>query len=95
MDFKAEGLKILDIRFKFVSFQCSWVKTLCDDCFHEWKIIPLHLLSSYFGSSFKFHFNLHFEGKVSEDFPPFYKQMLVNWKICFIAPPTITTCVMV
>ena len=59
-------------------FSVLGLKKLYDDCFHEWKIIPLHLLSSYFGSSFKFHFNLHFEGKVSEDFPPFYKQMLMN-----------------
>ena len=26
MEFKAEGLKGVDIRFKFVSLQCSWVK---------------------------------------------------------------------
>ena len=61
--FKAGDLKIADIRSKFVSLQCSWVKNLCDDCFHEWKIIPLHLLNKYFGPSFKFHSNLHFECK--------------------------------
>ena len=38
MDFKAGGLKRVDVRFKFVSLQCSWVKKLYD-CFHEWKII--------------------------------------------------------
>ena len=61
MDFKAGGLKTLDTRFKIQCLQCSWVKKLHDDCFHEWKIIPLHLLGKYFGSSFKFHFSLHFE----------------------------------
>ena len=60
LEFKAGGLKNVDIRFKFVSLQCSWVKKLYDDCFHEWKIIPLHLLNKCFGSSFKFHSNLHF-----------------------------------
>ena len=64
MEFKAGGLKSVDIRFKFVSLQCSWVKKLYDDCFHEWKIIPLHLLNKYFGPSFKFHSNLHFESKL-------------------------------
>ena len=37
MEFKAGGLRNIDIRFKFVSLQCSWVKKLYDDCFHEWK----------------------------------------------------------
>ena len=45
MEFKAGGLKDVGIRFKLVSFQCSWLKKLYDDCFHEWKIIPLHLLN--------------------------------------------------
>ena len=47
MEFKAGGIKSVDIRFKFVSLQCSWVKKLYDDCFHEWKIIPLHLLNIF------------------------------------------------
>ena len=55
MKFKAGGLKSVDIRFKFLSFQYYWVKKLHDDSFHEWKIIPLHLLYKYFGPSFNFH----------------------------------------
>ena len=42
--------------------------------------IPLHLLSKYFGPSFKFYSNLHFESKLLKDFISFYKQMLMNWK---------------
>ena len=87
MEFKAGGLKNVDIRFKFVSLQCSWVKKLYDDCFHEWKIIPLHLLNKCFGPSFKFHSNLHFESKLLKQFPSFYKQILMNWKKYFIASP--------
>ena len=83
MEFKAGGLKSIDIRFKFVSLQCSWVKKLYDDCFHEWKIIPLHVLNKYFGPSFKFHSNLHFESKLLKDFPFSYKQILMNWKKIF------------
>ena len=37
MEFKAGCLRNVDTRFKFVSLQCSWVKKLYDDCFHEWK----------------------------------------------------------
>ena len=69
MEFKAGGLKSVDIRFKFVSLQCSWVKKLYGDCFHEWKIIPLYLLNKYSGPSFKFHSNLHFESKLDLKFP--------------------------
>ena len=94
MEFKAGGLKSVDIRFKFVSLQCSWVKKLYDDCFHEWKIIPLHLLNKYFGPSFKFHSNLHFESKLLKDFPSFYKQILMNWKKYFIASPITPSCVL-
>ena len=83
MEFKAGGLKSVDIRFKFVSLQCSWVKKLYDDCFHEWKIIPLHLLNKCFCPSFKLHSNLHFESKFLKDFLFFYKEMLMNWKEIF------------
>ena len=85
MGFKAGGLKSVDIHFKFVSLQCSLVEKLYDECFHEWKIIPKHLLMKYFGPSLKFHANLHFERKHLKDFPSFYKQILLNWKKYFIA----------
>ena len=87
MEFKAGDLKNIDIRFKFVNLQCSWAKRLYNDCFHKWKIIPLHLLDKYFGPSFKFHSNLHFESKLLKDFPSFSRQMLMNCKKYFIAPP--------
>ena len=87
MEFKAGGLKNVDTRSNFVNLQCSWVKKLYDDCFREWKIIPLHLLNKCFGPSFKFHSNLHFESKLLKHFPSFYKQILMNWKKYFIASP--------
>ena len=68
-------------------FHVPFVKKLYDDCFHEWKTVSVHLLSKYFGSTLKFHSNLHFENKVSEEFPSFYKQRLINFKKSFIAPP--------
>ena len=44
MDYKHGGLKNVDITLKFISLQCSWVKRLFDNCFHNWKVIPLHLI---------------------------------------------------
>ena len=56
--------------------------------------IPLHLLSKYFGPSFKFHSNHHFESKLLKGFPSFYKQMLVNWKKYFMGSPVTPSCVL-
>ena len=56
--------------------------------------IPLHLLSKYFGASFKFHSNYHFESKLLKGFPSFYKQMLMNWKKYFMGSPITPSCVL-
>ena len=75
--------------------QCSCVIKLYDYYFHEWKIILLHLLNKYFGLSFKFHSNLHFESKLLKDFPFVYKQMLMNWKKYFIASYIAPSCILI
>ena len=43
-DIENGGLKNTDIPSKIVSLQCSWIKRLFDENFHEWKIIPLFLI---------------------------------------------------
>ena len=78
-DYKYGGLKNVDIRKKIISLQCSWIKRLYDDSFHEWKIITLHLISKTFSKSFIFHSNLSFK-----PFPSFHKETLLNWKIFFL-----------
>ena len=59
------GLKNIDINSKIASLQCSWVKRLHDDKFHEWKIILSRL---GFGDS-----------KILT-FPSFYKQLFRSWR---------------
>ena len=66
------------------SLQCSWIKRLYDDSFHEWKIIPLHLISRTFGKSFIFHSNLSFKKKLIKSFPSFYKKILLKGKTFFL-----------
>ena len=39
-EYKHGGLKNNDIPKKILSLQCSWVRELYDDSFHEQKIIP-------------------------------------------------------
>ena len=45
--FATGGLKNVDINTKIASLQCSWIKQLYDDSFHEWQLIPLHLINNY------------------------------------------------
>ena len=52
------GLKNVDIFSKVISLQCSWIKRLFNNSFHQWKLIPLYLFRKYLGKNFKFHSNL-------------------------------------
>ena len=70
--FEGGVLKYVDINLKIGSLQCSWVKQLYDDKFHEWKLIPLHLIKSTFGINFKFHSNLDFDDSKILTFPSFH-----------------------
>ena len=53
-DYKAGGLKNVDIPNKIIALQCSWIRRLYDNSFHEWKLIPLYLTEKLFGTSFTF-----------------------------------------
>ena len=86
-DYKGGGLKNVNIRKKIISLQCSWIKRLYDDSFHERKIIPLHLINKTFGKSFIFHSNLSFKKKLIKSFPSFYKEILLNRKTFFSKTP--------
>ena len=86
-DYKYGRLKNVDIRKKIISLQCSWIKRLYDDSFHEWKIIPLHLINRTFSKSFIFQSNLSLKKKLIKSFPSFYKEILLNWKTFFSKTP--------
>ena len=58
-----------------------------NDSFHEWKIIPLHLISRTFGKSFIFNSNLSLRKKLIKSFPSFNKEILLNWKTFFSKTP--------
>ena len=45
----------VDIPNKIITHQYSWIRTLYDNSFHEWKLIPFYLIEKHFGNSFKFH----------------------------------------
>ena len=53
--FRNGGLKYVDATNEIKSLQCSWIKRLYDDKFHEWKLIPQYLIKNVFGLDFIFH----------------------------------------
>ena len=78
-DFENGGLKNVDIISKIISLQCSWIKRLFDKNFHQWKIIPLHLIRKYLGKNFKFHSNLALPDHILVKFPKFYQEIFTRW----------------
>ena len=93
-NFENSGLKHVDISSKIISLQCSWLRKLCDENFHEWKIIPSHLINKYFGKSFKFHSCLSFDRKLLIKFPKFYKNILIQCSSSFSAFSELPSCIM-
>ena len=70
-DFEHGGLKNVYIKKKIIRLQCSRVRRLYDDSFHEWKVTSLKLEKKSFGSHFKFHPNLLFNISSIMIFQPF------------------------
>ena len=48
---------------QIVSLQCSWIRRLYYNYFHEWKLIPLHLKTMSFGSKYQLK-NLYCSTKI-------------------------------
>ena len=42
-DYKAGGLKNVEFPNKIIALRCSWRRSLYDNSFHEWKLIPIYL----------------------------------------------------
>ena len=83
-DFENDGLKHVDISSKIISLSCSWLRKLCDENIHEWKIIPSHLINKNFGKLFKFYSYVCFDRKLLVKFPEFYKNILFQWSSSFL-----------
>ena len=43
-NYKAGGLKNVDIPNKIIALQCSWIRRLYDNPFHEWMFILPYLI---------------------------------------------------
>ena len=71
--YEDSSLKHDDVFTKFISLQCSWIKRLCDEIVHEWKIIPSYLIRAIFRKHFKFHPCLKPSIRLLKNVPNFYK----------------------
>ena len=78
-DYKAGGLKNVDIPNKIIALQCSWIRRIYDNSFHEWNLISQYLIEKSLGTSFKFRSNLLFKSNKTKFFP-FYRHIILNWK---------------
>ena len=65
-NYENRGLKIVKIAPKISSFQSSWIKRLFDENFHDWKILPLHIIYKSLGKKFVFHSNLKVNKKLTK-----------------------------
>ena len=83
------GLKNVDLRNKITSIQCSWVKRLFEDDFHDWKVIPLFLIGKYLCKNFKFHNNIELSNDILSKFPSFYQDIFIKWINNYTAKPTL------
>ena len=83
----------MDIFSKILSLQCSWVKRLYDDSFHDHKVILLFLIKSHLGKSFVFHFNLSIRQKIEKNCPKFYQEILKRWVKYLTSSPKVLSAV--
>ena len=63
------------------------MKTLHDDSFHEWKLIPLHLIHTTVTPAFKFHPSLALSFQLDQ-FSKFYPNIFQFWSTCFCSAST-------
>ena len=76
--------KDVDIFYKIIGLQCSWIKRLFDDNFHNWKIMPLFLIKNKFGENFKFHSHVDIPKCSLNNLPCFYKEILTEILLAYL-----------
>ena len=81
-------MKDVDVFTKIISLQCSWIKRLYGEHFHEWKIIPSYLIKIIFCKNFKFYPCLDPSIRSLKNVSYFYKEMIKNWAKCLSSSPS-------
>ena len=79
---------------KIASFQSSWIKQLYDNSFHEWKLIPLHLINITITPAIKFHPSLTLSFQLGEFPTKFYQNIFQLWSTCFCSVSTVPSIIL-
>ena len=74
--------------------QCSWVKRLFENNFHDWKVIPLFLIGKHLGKSFNFHNNIDISNDFLSKFPSFYQDVSIKWINNFASKPILPSMIL-
>ena len=72
-------IKNIDLRNKIKNMQCSWVKRLFEEDFHDWKVILLFLIGEHLGKNPKFHNNIEIYNDIYSKFLSFYQDTCIKW----------------
>ena len=83
------SLKIIDIMYKVVSLQCSWIKRLYHNNLHIWKVIPLYMITQKLGKKFLLHSNLDVNPKEINCLPQYYQEIFRKWSSNLSVSPNI------
>ena len=81
-------------RKKITGIQCSWVKRLFEDDFHDWEITPLFLILKHLGKNFKFHINIDISNNILSKFTSFYQDTFIKWKSNYTVKPTLPSMIL-
>ena len=73
-------LKNVSIAAKISSLQSSWIKRSFDENFHDWKILPLHIIHKSLGKKFVFYSN-KIRKKLTKNFPKYYRKIIDTWAV--------------
>ena len=92
--YEGGGLKEVDVFTKVNSLQCTWIKRLHDEDFHEWKIIPSYLIKTIFCENFKFYPCLDPSIRSLKNVPDFFKEMITNWAKCLSCSPSLPSAIL-
>ena len=65
------GPKNFDIMYKVVNLKCSWFKHMHGNNSHNWKVIPLHMVTQKLGKRFLFQSDLDVNPKQINHFPQY------------------------
>ena len=76
--YENRGFKNVELRNKITSIQCSWVKRLSEDDFHDWKVIPLFLIGKHLSMNIKFHNNIDLSNDILSKSPSFYQDKMTT-----------------